>query len=163
MEITFKSKGNFFSIVLSWIVFSAITYVIFMAFHFAIYFIFYSGKISLGEHFSPVWITALFYSLILPLTIVNNQKARQMIIKHDGEVDPERIKDFFLINQYSLVEDSPGKYRFESRKWFDRLFSGSRNVTIEYTDNEVIIVMPANKVYHVHHGFRFGKIFLRDS
>jgi hypothetical protein len=162
MEISFKSKAAFKSVSLSWLILSAASIVLLFFLHLVVYYIFYINKISLVQHFSGIWVTFYFYAIIWPGVIVNNYKAKLMIVRHDGEVDPERVKDFFLINRYSVIEDNPGRYRFESEIKFDKLFKGSRYVTIDYSDTEISIEMPANKVYHVHHGFKFGKMFLKD-
>lgn len=162
MEISFHTKP-FKSILLPWIAASFLGLVFMLFLHFSTYILFYSNKISLSEHFTGFWFSLYLYALIWPATIIHNYKAKILKVKHNGEVDPVFIKNYFIENRYRLIDEKPGFIRLEAQKWFDRLFKGSREVKIVYGDDEVSIELPAHKIYDVHHGFKFSGIFLRKA
>lgn len=159
MEISINSH-QLSRIILPWLLATAISLLILTLIHLIVFLIFYLDTRSLLEHFSGTWITLYFYALIWPGVIVNNYKSNTIVVKHQGEVVPEKLKNYFLQTNYTLLEEKPGFYRFEAKKWFDRLFKGSRNVIIQYDSNSLTIDLPANKTYNVHHGFKFGNLFI---
>ncbi len=163
MEISFQSKPVK-NILWPWLVASFLGLAFMLVIHLGVYVLFYCNKITLSQHFSGFWLSLYLYALVWPSVIIHNYKSRILKVKHNGELNIQRLKDYFIDNSYKLIDEQPGLCRFEALKWFDRLFKGSRNVRIVYSEYETTIEMPANKIYDVHHGFKFSGIFLnRES
>lgn len=145
----------------SWLLISLISLVAVFVIHLIIYTVFYYGKVSFIEQLTGTPIILYFYALILPGTIVNSYKPVGLEVEHGGEVDPMLIKDYFLQRGYVELADGNGFFKVAAQKWFDRLFKGSRQVVVNFTKTTVEIILPAHKLYEVHHGFKFQKIFVR--
>ena len=159
MEIEFqKSANNKF--VLPWLATTAVTLVIIFIFHLVVYYLFYTDTKTLTQHFIDV-IPIYFYALIWPMIIVNSYKSTILKVKHNGEVDPVLVKDYFQQKRYTLIGEKFGHYKLESQKKLDKLFPGSRHVEIDFTDTEISITMPFNLRYPVHHSFKFLDIFIK--
>jgi hypothetical protein len=140
---------------------SLISLVTVFVIHLIIYAIFYYGKVVFIEQLTRTPIILYFYALIFPGAIVHSYKPVHLEVGHGGEVDPMLIKDYFLKRGYVELADGNGFFKVAAQKWFDRLFKGSKQIVVNYTKTNVEIILPANKLYEVHHGFKFQKIFIR--
>jgi hypothetical protein len=160
MDIVIK-KSPTNKIFLPWLGTTGVTITIFALFHLALYYLFYTDSKTLTEHFANA--AALYlYALIWPLAIVNNYKSSIIQVKHNGEVNPDLVKEYFHRVGFELIEQKPGHFRFRATKFWDRLFPGSRIVRVDFTDQEITIEMPFHQRYHVHHGFKFSNQFVRQ-
>lgn len=159
MEINFHKlpKRKLF---VPWLVTTALTLLFIAALHLCIYYLFYSDSKTLTEHFAN-GLAIYIYALIWPFAIISSYRGSVLKVKHQGEVDPELVRDYFLNIGFLLIKTQDGQFRLEAQKWFNRLFAGSRFVTIEYTDNAISIEMPTHQLYNVHHGFKFANSFIR--
>ncbi len=153
------TKGN--RLLVTWIALALITLVLLMLIHLLFYFLFYFNKASLYEHFADVSVTILFYAIIWPGAIVHSYKSKRLLVDHNGEVDPMLVKNYFLQQGYTEQASGNNFCKLASSKRFDRLFKGSKSVTVRYSLTSIDIELPANKVYDVHHAFKFQSIFVR--
>jgi hypothetical protein len=160
MNIEIKStKSN--KHLVTWLLISLISLVVVFVIHLIIYAVFYSGKVSFFETLSGISIIFYFYAIGLPGSIVHSYKPVHLLVEHEGEVDPMLIKDYFLQKGYIEFASGNGFFKLATQKWFDRLFKGSKQIAVNYTKTSVEIIIPAHKLYEVHHGFKFQKIFIR--
>jgi hypothetical protein len=160
MEISFHKSGKkeFF---LPWITLIGLSLASAFILYLGIYLIFYIDKKSFSDVLSSNFIL-FFYAVIWPVAILFNYKAKVLKVKHNGEVDAIKVKDYFINTNYKLIEQREGYFRLESLKRFDRFLAGSRYITIEYSPSEISIEMPSTLIYHVHHGFKFANSFTRN-
>lgn len=159
MEIELK-KSVRNKTILPWVATAAITVAIIAAFHLAIYYLFYTNSKTLGQHFINA-IPLYIYAIIFPLSIVNSYKKSIVKVKHEGEVDPALVKDFFRQKKYTLAQEKTGYYKLDAQRFFDKLYPESRHVEINFTDTEITIALPLHLRYPVHHGFKFLDIFIK--
>ena len=160
MEITFQ-KLPMRKLFVPWLVTTALTLLFIAVLHLCIYYLFYSDSKTLTEHFANA-LAIYIYAFIWPFTIISSYRGSILKVKHQGEVDPGLVRDYFQNIGFSLVKTQGGLFRLEAQKRFNRLFKGSRFVTIEYTNNAISIEMPTHQLYNVHHGFKFANTFLRN-
>ena len=159
MEISLK-KASKNKILLPWLITTAVTILSLAISHLIIYYLFFTGSKSLGQHYADS-IVIYIYAFIWPLAIVNNYKSSIIQVKHNGEVDPELVKEYFQSSGFELIEENPGHFRFKATKLWDRLFPGSRFVKVDFSDTEITLEVPFHQRYHVHHGFKFSKQFVK--
>ncbi|MDD2197064.1 MAG: hypothetical protein PHE03_07375 [Bacteroidales bacterium] len=145
----------------SWLLISLISLVSVFVIHLLIYAVFYYGKVSFIEQLTGTPIIFYFYAIIFPGAIVHSYKPVCLEVEHLGEVNPMLIKEYFLQRGYVELADGNGFFKVVAQKWFDRLFKGSKQIVVNYTKTNVEIILPANKLYEVHHGFKFQEIFVR--
>lgn len=129
--------------------------------HIIFYLLLYRHKLTFVDSLSNTWVL-YFYALIWPIGIQNSYRARILKVKHNDKLDFSKIRLYFINTGYSLVEESDGKMLFETKKWFNRQFRGSRYVKVDYSNSSVEIQVPATLVYHVHHAFKFTSNFLKE-
>ena len=159
MEITFHKTSNN-KIILPWLATTGVTLVILAAFHIAIYYLFYADSKNLAEHFSNA-AALYFYALIWPLAIVNSYKSTMIKVEHNGQIDPQRVKEYFQNVRFTLIDEKPGHFKFEAQKFYDRLFPGSKYVRVDFSLNEMTLVVPIHQRYNVHHAFKFTDQFIK--
>lgn len=160
MNIEIKStKGG--KHLVSWLLISLISLVVVFIIHLIVYAVFYYGKVSFIEQLTGTPIILYFYTIVLPGAIVHSYKPVRLMVEHAGGVDPMLIKNYFLQVGYVELAEGSGFFKLAAQKWFDRLFRGSKQIMVNYTETSVEIILPAHKLYEVHHGFKFQKIFIR--
>ncbi|MDY0201849.1 MAG: hypothetical protein WC951_11185 [Bacteroidales bacterium] len=159
MEVELKKSTNN-KIILPWLGTTAVTVAILIAFHLAIYYLFYTTDKTLAQHFINA-IPIYFYAFIWPFAIVNSYKTSILKVTHNGEVNPALVKDYFLQKRCTLIEENSGHFKLESQRFFDKLYPGSRYVEIDFTDTQITIAVPSHLRYSVHHGFKFSDTFIR--
>ena len=160
MDIVLK-KSPTNKIFLPWLGTTAVTILALAILHLIFYHLFFIDSKSLSQHYADS-IVIYIYAFIWPLAIVNNYKSSIIQVKHNGEVDPKLVKEYFHRVGFELIEQKPGHFRFRASKFWDRLFPGSRIVRVDFTDQKVTIEMPFHQRYHVHHGFKFSNQFVRQ-
>lgn len=130
--------------------------------HLAAYLLLYRHKFTFIDALANAWMLYA-YAALGGIGAQSAYKAKILKVKHNDELDFSKIRLYFINTGYSLMEEGDGKMLFESKKWLDRQFSGSRYVKITYSSSSVQIQLPANLVYHVHHAFKFTSNFLKDT
>ncbi len=130
--------------------------------HIVIYLLLYRHKFSFIDALANAWMLYA-YAALGGIAAQSAYKAKILKVKHNDELDFSKIRLYFINTGYSLLEEGDGKMLFESKKWVNRQFSGSRYVKITYSNSSLQIQLPFNLVYHVHHAFKFTSIFLKDK
>ncbi|HPX05155.1 MAG: hypothetical protein JW783_09230 [Bacteroidales bacterium] len=162
MEIEFKTK-TFKNIFVPWAgVFLGVFSLYFIG-YMLIVFLFNTKTFSILSFLEDGWIHLTFNALVLSGVIAFQFSISKITVKHNGEIDHELVKQYFISHRYVMYKVKENKTYFKPQKLWERFLSNRYYVTIIENENEITTYLPSRLLYDFHHAFKFGNLFLKKG